>query len=80
VVADDLEWFHLTLIAGGPQMAAWVNGLQVSDWTDDRPAHENPRQGLRLAPGTIMIQGHDPTTDISFREIRGVELSPRAGL
>ncbi|MCL4205505.1 MAG: DUF1080 domain-containing protein [Pirellulaceae bacterium] len=78
VVADDLTWFHLTLIAGGPQMAAWVNGLQVSDWTDDRAAHENPRQGLRLEPGTLMIQGHDPTTDISFREIQAAELAPRS--
>jgi hypothetical protein len=80
VVADDLEWFHLTLIVSGPHVAAWVNGLQVSDWTDERPADENPRRGLRLEPGTIMIQGHDPTTDISFREIHAVELAPRTGL
>lgn len=70
VVADDLTWFHLTLIADGPHMAAWVNGYQVSDWTDDRPPHENPRKGLRLEPGTIMIQGHDPTTNISFRHLQ----------
>ncbi len=70
VVADDLKWFHKTLIADGPRIAAWVNGYQVSDWTDDREPHENPRKGLRLEPGTIMIQGHDPTTDISFRNLR----------
>ena len=80
VVADDLEWFHMTLVVSGPHMAAWVNGLQVSDWTDERPADENPRRGLRLEPGTIMIQGHDPTTDISFREIHAVELAPRTSL
>ena len=77
VVADDLQWFHLTLIVGGPHMAAWVNGLQVSDWTDERPPDENPRRGLRLEPGTIMIQGHDPTTDISFRELHAAEVPPR---
>lgn len=70
IVADDLTWFHLTLIADGPHMAAWVNGYQVSDWTDDRQGDENPRKGLRLEPGTIMIQGHDPTTNISFRDLR----------
>jgi hypothetical protein len=77
VVADDREWFHLTLAADGPHMAAWVNGYQVSDWTDDRPPHDNPRNGLRLKPGTIMIQGHDPTTDLNFRNLQIAEIPPR---
>ena len=58
-------------------MATWVNGYQVSDWTDTRPPHENPRNGLRLAAGTITIQGHDPTTDLSFRKLRIAEIPPR---
>jgi len=78
VVADDLAWFHQTLIVDGPHMAAWVNGYQVSDWQDERAPDENPRKGLRLDPGTVMIQGHDPTTDISFRNIRIVELPATA--
>ena len=77
VVAEDLAWFHQTLIVDGPHMAAWVNGYQVSDWTDERPAHENPRKGLRLAAGTIMIQGHDPTTNISFRNLKATSLPER---
>jgi hypothetical protein len=78
VVAEDLKWFHQTLIVNGPHMAAWVNGYQVSDWTDTRPAHENPRKGLRQAAGTIMIQGHDPTTNISFRNLEAAELPTRS--
>lgn len=70
VVANDFEWFTKTIVADGPHMAVWVNGYQVSDWTDTRPAHANPRQGLRLEPGTIIFQGHDPGTDILFRNIR----------
>jgi hypothetical protein len=77
VVADDLEWFYLTLVADGPHMAAWVDGCQVSDWTDDREPHENPRKGLRLEPGTIMIQGHDPTTNLSFRGLSLAEMAER---
>ena len=77
VVADDLSWFHMTLIADGAHMAAWVNGYQVSDWTDEREPNENPRNGLRLEPGTIMIQGHDPTTDISFRNLQIAETAKR---
>ena len=48
VVADDHEWFTKTIVADGPHMAVWVNGYQVSDWTDTRPAKENAREGQRL--------------------------------
>lgn len=76
VVADDLAWFHKTIIADGPHMAVWVNGYQVSDWTDDRKPHANPRNGLRTAAGTLQIQGHDPTTNLSFR---GFHIAETAG-
>ncbi len=49
----------------------------MSDWTDERAPHENPRKGLRLKAGTIIIQGHDPTTDLSFRNLRIAELAER---
>lgn len=77
VVPDDFEWFHKTLVADGDHMAVWVDGYQVSDWTDTREPHENPRNGKRLAAGTIAIQGHDPTTDLSFRKLRLGEIPPR---
>ena len=70
IVAADQSWFGKTIIAEGAHFATWVNGYQVTDWTDEREAHENPRKGRRLKAGTIMIQGHDPTTDLSFRNFR----------
>ena len=70
IVAKDREWFAMTLVADGPHMAAWVDGQQVSDWTDTRKPNENPRRGLRLEPGTLAIQGHDPTTDLRFRKLQ----------
>lgn len=77
VVADDFEWFTMTLIASGNHMATWVNGYQVSDWSDPREPHENPRQGRRVEAGTFIIQGHDPTTDLLFRNIRVAEMPAR---
>jgi hypothetical protein len=77
VVASDGHWFAKTIIADGPHMAVWVNGFQVSDWTDERAADDNPRKGLRLKPGTLQLQGHDPTTDIRFRALRAIELPAR---
>lgn len=74
VVSNDNEWFTMTVVANGKHIATWVNGYQVVDWTDDRKDNDNPRQGYRSAKGPISIQGHDPTTDILFRNIRIAEL------
>jgi hypothetical protein len=74
IVANDHEWFTLTLIANGTHFATWVNGYQTADWTDTRKPDDNPRKGRRTAAGHLSIQGHDPTTDILFRNIRIAEL------
>jgi hypothetical protein len=74
VVADDHEWFTKTIVADGPHMAVWVEGYQVSDWTDERPPRDNAREGFRAGPGVIAIQGHDPSTNLLFRHIRAAEL------
>jgi hypothetical protein len=77
VVADDRTWLFKTIVANGPHMAVWVNGIQVSDWTDTREPNANPREGLRLEAGTISLQGHDPTTNLWFRDLRAAELNLR---
>jgi hypothetical protein len=74
VVSDDNEWFTMTVVAEGKHIATWVNGYQTVDWTDDRPANDNPRNGYRAAKGSLSIQGHDPTTDLLFRNMRIAEL------
>jgi hypothetical protein len=72
--AKDREWFTMTVAAHGRHIATWVNGIQVLDWTDNRPENENARNGCRLKKGPISLQGHDPTTDLSFRNIRIADL------
>ena len=76
VVSNDREWTTLTLVADGPTFATWVNGLPVTVWTDERKPHasNNAREGLRLEGGHLSLQGHDPTTNLDFRNIRAVEL------
>jgi hypothetical protein len=75
-VAKDREWFTMTVAAQGRHIATWVNGMQVVDWMDNRPLKDNARNGCRLEKGNISLQGHDPTTDLSFRNIRIEELAP----
>lgn len=79
VVGSDNEWATLTLVTNGPHFASWVNGYQVVDWTDEREPKENPREGKRLEPGHFSLQGHDPTTDLNFRNLRVAELPERNG-
>jgi hypothetical protein len=77
VVSNDFEWFSMTVIASGAHVATWVNGYPVADWTDTRPADPNPRKGLRTAAGTLILQGHDPTTNLSFRNLHVQEMPAR---
>jgi hypothetical protein len=74
VIPTDGEWFTTTLVAAGPRIAVWVNGYRVTDWEDTRGPNENPRQGMRREAGHISLQGHDPTTDLSFRNLRIAQL------
>ena len=71
--SKDFEWFTMTVVAQARHLATWVNGVQVTDWTDHRPLNDNARNGCCLKAGHISIQGHDPTTDLSFRNFRIAE-------
>jgi hypothetical protein len=75
-MAKDGEWFGMTIVAHGNHLATWVNGVQVVDWTDNRPKSDNARTGCKLEAGHISIQGHDPTTDLSFKNFRIAEFAP----
>ncbi len=77
VVANDGEWFVLTIAADDDRILTWVNGMPVCDWRDDRPPHPNPRAGRKTSAGVISIQGHDPTTDLHFRKVQVCPLPPR---
>lgn len=74
LVSRDLEPFVMTVIAVGPHISTWVNGYQTVDFTDTRTPHANPREGLRVEPGTIQLQAHDPETDIEFRRVEVAEI------
>ena len=74
VISNDLEWFTMTVAAAGPHVGVWVDGEMATDWIDTRPPNDNPREGLRTTAGHFSLQGHDPTTDLSFRNLRAVEL------
>jgi len=69
LVSRDHVPFTETVLQIGPHFRTWVNGYQMTDWVDTRAPHENPRLGLRLEPGTIQLQAHDPETDVAFGKV-----------
>jgi len=77
VLSDDHRWCRKTIVVDGPHIVVWVEGILVTDWTDTRAPDKNPRRGLRTRAGTIQLQGHDPTTDVLFRDIEIAELPRR---
>ncbi|MDP1563403.1 MAG: DUF1080 domain-containing protein [Pirellulaceae bacterium] len=77
VVADEGQWFRKVIMVCGGQISVWVNGYQVTDWSDQRPPNENPRRGRRLEAGTVMLQAHDPSTQVDFKNLNIVELPAR---
>jgi hypothetical protein len=74
VVSNDREWYTMTVVAHGTHMATWVNGYQVADFTDTAPIGDNARKGAKVSKGPISLQGHDPTTDLNFKNFRIAEL------
>jgi len=71
VVPTEKEWYTMTIEADGNHTSVWVNGYQVSDYLDDRPVspESQGKEGYVPGPGVISLQGHDPTTDMSFKNI-----------
>jgi hypothetical protein len=79
VVSSDREYFTMTVTAFGNHLAVWVNGYLTAEYTDNRPVNDNARNGRKDAKGCISLQGHDPTTDLNFKNIRITELTKPAG-
>jgi hypothetical protein len=71
VVSSDHEWFAKTIVCDGNRIAIWIDGYLVSDFLDTRPPVKDGdgKAGYVPEAGTIHLQGHDPTTNLSFKNI-----------
>ncbi|MEX0726994.1 MAG: DUF1080 domain-containing protein [Planctomycetaceae bacterium] len=76
-VAQNFFWFTPTLSVQGNHVAVWVNGIQVTDWTDTRPPSDNPREGSRTKAGRLSLEAQGEKTDIFFRNLRMARLPER---
>ncbi len=64
----DNEWFTQHVIVRGKRIVVKVNGEVTTDYLEpDDLKREESLQGRRLSSGTFAIQGHDPDSEILYR-------------
>ena len=66
----DNEWFTLHTIVRGRRVQIMINDRQVVDYT------EPDTSKTRLTGGTIALQGHDPGSEVHFKNILIRPLTP----
>jgi hypothetical protein len=70
-VAKDNEWFTMTVRVVGKHIVTKVNDRVVVDYVEPRgwkPTADHP--GRRVSHGTFALQGHDPGSEIHYRNIK----------
>lgn len=69
----DNEWFDYGIKVTGKRIVITINGKVTTDWTqpdDWDPAKSlNNMPGRALGEGTIAIQGHDPNSEIHYKDL-----------
>jgi hypothetical protein len=68
-VPDD-AWFTVRVLVRGRRVQVWVNDRQTVDYTEPADA------ATRLTGGTIALQGHDPGSEVRYRNIMVRTLRP----
>ncbi len=78
-VAQDGVWFTLRIKVEGKRVITSVDGQVVADYTepDDWTPPENMK-GRLISRGTFALQGHDPDSEIHYRNIKVRKLKARS--
>jgi hypothetical protein len=70
LVPDD-TWFTLHIAVRSPRVQIRLNDLLLVDYVEPaEPIAPANRPGRRLGRGTFALQGHDPDSRVSFRNLR----------
>jgi hypothetical protein len=66
----DDKWFQYDILVQGNHVVLKIDGVIVCDWTqpaDFQPPKGHP--GRFIQPGTFALQGHDPGSEVHFKDI-----------
>jgi hypothetical protein len=68
--AKDDVWFTEEIIVRGKHIVVKVDDKTVVDWTEPDNFEAKGFPGRKVDHGTFAIQGHDPKSEVHFRNIR----------
>jgi len=69
--AKDNEWFTQDITVKGKTVTVKVNGKVVNEYTEsDPPKLEKGWENRVISHGTVALQGHDPGSEIHYRNIK----------
>ena len=68
--AKDDEWYTMSISVEGKHIVTKVNGVVIVDYTEEENAQRPDNfKGRLLSHGTFAIQGHDPGSEVHFKNI-----------
>jgi hypothetical protein len=68
--AKDNEWFTQSVIVKGRHIVVKINDKVVNDYTQPKDLKREPGwEGNVIGSGTFALQGHDPGSEVHFRNI-----------
>lgn len=70
VAVPDGQWFTLSITVQGKRVITKIDDKLIVDYTEE--ANPERKKGLEqrlLASGTFALQGHDPESEVHFRDI-----------
>ena len=69
--AKDDEWFTQTVIVNGRHITVKVNDKVVNEYTwKEGEKREGGLENNLLGSGTFALQGHDPGSEVHYRNIK----------
>ena len=69
-VKDD-EWFKISIKVEGKRIVTKVNDKVISDYTEEEhPQRPKSFAGRLLSEGTFAIQGHDPASEVHYKNLK----------
>ena len=71
VVVPDGRWFTLAIRVVGKRVVTRIDGRVIVDYTEEaNPVRSAPLAKRLIANGTFALQGHDPGSQVHYRNIR----------
>ena len=71
VPVPDGQWLTLTTRVEGKHVQTWIDSQLIVDYTEElKPKRPEGLEQRLLASGTFALQGHDPGSEVHYRNIK----------